>query len=288
MKKITTFFRQQLRIKRTLAAAFVALFLVSCENDVELNDFYPEIVVEGVIENGENPVVLLSQLLPINMNIDSAKVINTVIRWAKVSVSDGEEEEILVGMRNPNNLLQYEYRALHLRGEVGKTYTLSVEYSGRTLTAVTTIPSPPELKNIEIRPSGLSDTLFSVHALINKPENDEEFYFFRVRKDSIGTVFLPCFLSALDSKYLPEQAIEVYNSLQIDKDFSMYFHTQNSYKLRFCRINKSEYIFWKEYFNQILGTTNPIYPVSSSLSSNIQGGLGIWYGCGVSEYEVKF
>lgn len=264
------------------------VLISACEPDMDLNTFEPEIVIEGVVENGEFPTVLISQLIPVDMSLDSAKVSSIPIRWGKVTISDGTTEEILVGMRSPNRLFQYEYSAYHMRGEIGKTYTMKAEYSGRILTAQTTIPTVPELNNIQVSKLENSDSLYSIKASVIDNPAEKNYYLISVKQNKASDVFRPCFLGAIDDADLQtNSSVEILNSIRIVKNYSLYFKSKQSYVLKFSQIGRLEYAFWKDYFNQILGSANPIFPNVKSLSSNINGGLGVFYGCASKNYIVN-
>ncbi|MDR2906918.1 MAG: DUF4249 domain-containing protein [Bacteroidales bacterium] len=268
----------------------LCVFLVfqACKPEVERNSFSPEIVVEGVIENDGYASVILSQLVPVGVKIDSADMTSIPIRGAKVTVSNGEEKEVLTGMRNNDYFLKYEYRTLHLKGEVGKTYTLTVEYSGRKLTAVTTIPSVPELADLQIVDIADSDTLFSLMAKINDNGDEKNYYMFHLKKEELASnTFRPCFLGTVNDEVLQQDTeIPICTPLSVQGEYSVYFSKKEKYRLKLSQIGETEYAFWQSCFNQILGM-NPIYPNMQNLGSNIKGGLGIWYGCGSREYIIN-
>jgi hypothetical protein len=273
---------------RIILFLFVFLAFYACSPEPKLDPFYPEIVVEGFIENDGFARVILSQLVPIGQTIDSADMTSIPIRWAKVTVSNGEEEEILTGMRNDDLFLKYEYRSMHMKGEVGKTYTLTVEYSGRTLTAVTTIPAVPELSDLRIVNVVDSDTLFSLMAKINHNSGERNYYMFHLKNREIASnTFRPCFLGTVSYEMLQHNTeIPIYTPLSVQGEYSVYFSKNKKYVLKFSQIGQVEYIFWQDCFNQIMGM-NPIYPNIQNLRSNIRGGLGIWYGLGSREYVVN-
>ncbi len=122
----------------------------------------PQIVVEGWIEQGAFPVVCLSQTLSLAQTADSIDLSDIPIRWAKVTVSDGTETEVLTGRVNENYTFSYIYTGSKIRGQAGKTYSLKIEYSGRVATAETFIPEPVSLTNIEVRRCEGIDSLIQI------------------------------------------------------------------------------------------------------------------------------
>ena len=81
-----------------------------------------------------------------------------LIRWAKVSVSDGERTVVLTGKFDSRYFPPYVYTTGNMRGEAGKTYTLDVEHRDFHATATTTIPETHRIENLTIKPCADSDT----------------------------------------------------------------------------------------------------------------------------------
>ena len=149
----------------------------------------PQIVVEGWIESDGFPVVIVTSTVPVAeeyMDYDSLS--NYIIRWAKVSVSDGTDEVVLTGKLNNDYFPPYIYTSSRMVGEPGKRYTLKVEYSGRVVTAETTIPKPVPLDWLKVKP--LSNGKVSIVAGLKDDRTSKDQYKFftkRMRKDSIYT-----------------------------------------------------------------------------------------------------
>ena len=70
---------------------------VACDVD-NIPKAKSEMVVEGWIDEGGFPVVILTKSLTISDKYQEADSLSQyLIRWAKVSVSDGEREVVLTG-----------------------------------------------------------------------------------------------------------------------------------------------------------------------------------------------
>ena len=120
----------------------LAIVVISCNNDdfkVGIN-LESKIVVEGWIEEGYAPQLILSSSIPITEVIDSTNVLDHVIRSAKVTVSDGQKVEVLKVKNDKDRLPPFVYYGSEIIGEAGKTYTLKIEYLNRIVSATTTIP----------------------------------------------------------------------------------------------------------------------------------------------------
>src|SRR5690606_28055568 len=146
-----------------VSALFVLIFvLTSCDREVEIDIPASEvqIVVEGSIETGKPPVVLLSKTRGFFQPTNAAEIANSYIDNAEVRVngilldricSDSlptEYETIvseLIGMSmaDLSDLRICAYIGLDpaLTGTENTTYHLSVLTEGRELTAITRIPA---------------------------------------------------------------------------------------------------------------------------------------------------
>jgi len=70
----------------------------SCEKSIPPGE--PRLVVEGWIENGGHPTVLLSESFPVELNkaITAEDMVRNLVKWAKVTVSDGDQTVTLTGV----------------------------------------------------------------------------------------------------------------------------------------------------------------------------------------------
>ena len=74
------------------------LLVLSCTAEEQPGE--TQLVVEGWIENGEHPVVMVSESIGVTTNtpIDAGAMVGHLAKWAKVSISDGENTVLLTGM----------------------------------------------------------------------------------------------------------------------------------------------------------------------------------------------
>ena len=119
--------------------AFVLLLLSGCAKEVMPMD-EPVLVVEGWIDAGGYPVVMLSTTVPAQDDQYIDDLDDHVIRWARVAVSDGEREVVLTGKVDERYTPPYIYTTGKLKGEPGKTNRLTVSYDDFYAEAETYIP----------------------------------------------------------------------------------------------------------------------------------------------------
>lgn len=82
--------------------------------------------------------------------ITTPELVEHVARDAVVTVSDGEKTVQLEGQVNLGIFPPYYFTTTQMKGEVGKTYTLRVEYQDYVATASTTIPQPVPIEKLYV------------------------------------------------------------------------------------------------------------------------------------------
>lgn len=269
---------------------FCLLLLNGCVKTSPLDDFEYKLVVDGWIKEGQVPYVILTQTKPLLSNIDSTSIEDMVIRWAKVSVSDGEETEVLSGRIDKNYFPPFIYRGSRLSGEAGKTYTLKVEYSGQVWTAQTTIP--PSVPLTTLTPEiAANDTLYSIEATFNDPANAKNYYKLFTKVVNKHTRFLSSLMGNFDDNLFNGQSMTVTVNQGIDqrqfKNFESHFHVRDTVLVQFCTLPEFGFRYWTAYENELINGQNPFFPANQNLPTNINnGGIGIWCGYGQRTYSV--
>ncbi len=277
---------------RLYCLLFCLLLSNGCVETSNLDDFEYKLVVEGWIKEGEAPHVILTQNKPLLSNIDSTSIEDMVVRWAKVSVSDGEETEVLSGRIDKNYFPPFIYRGSRLSGEAGKTYTLKVEYSGREWTAETTIPASLPLTAL-VPEIAANDTLYSIEATFSDPANEKNYYKFFTKVVHKNTRFLSSLLGNFDDNLFNGQSMTVTVNQGIDqrqfKNFESHFHIRDTVLVQFCTLPEFGFRYWTAYENELVNGQNPFFPANQNLPTNINnGGIGIWCGYGQKTYSVSY
>lgn len=277
---------------RLYCLLFCLLLFNGCVETSNLDNFEYKLVVEGWIKEGEAPHVILTQNKPLLSNIDSTSIEDMVVRWAKVSVSDGEETEVLSGRIDKNYFPPFIYRGSRLSGEAGKTYTLKVEYSGREWTAETTIPASLPLTAL-VPEIAANDTLYSIEATFSDPANEKNYYKFFTKVVHKNTRFLSSLLGNFDDNLFNGQSMTVTVNQGIDqrqfKNFESHFHIRDTVLVQFCTLPEFGFRYWTAYENELVNGQNPFFPANQNLPTNINnGGIGIWCGYGQKTYSVSY
>lgn len=266
----------------SIYVAFMSVGACTPKLDFGNIDFEPQIVVEGWIENNGRANVLLTQWLPLYSGGEEVPAMDIPIKWAKVTLSDGEREEILVGRVDKDYLTSFVYTSSIIKGEYGKTYYLKVEYSGRTLTAETYIPEPVKIENVTVEK--YEDSLYSITATFKDNPNQKNYYKFFTKVESLNKRFLPSFMSTITDEGSNDNIItlEVNRGMKITEisevKYTPYYHLDDTVAIKLTQISEATFDFWTDYESEIMNGKNPLFPSTTNLKSNIKGGKGIWAG----------
>lgn len=273
----------------------LSAFLTGCEG-VTLPSYDPQIVVEGWIENDGFPIVMLTTTIPVNGSVkDSSDLKDHIIRWGKVSISDGENEVILTGRKDDRYFPPYIYTTSRMKGEVGKEYLLTVEYSGRTVTATTTIPEPVPLEYVrsqKVQDYG-TDPESKRYQIIGGLKDDrtmKNYYKVFTKVSREDSSYVSSFLGLTDDIMLGDGIKEI----PINRGFSIldwknenYFKPNDLVHIRFCTLTPEGWEYWSDFEEIQSLSQNPFFPISTNIRSNIRGGFGYWTGYGSNYYTLQ-
>lgn len=272
-------------IKYTIISLFPFL-CTGCTPDFDFGDidFEPQIIVEGWIENEGVAHVCLTQSLTLSMDSEDTDMSGIPIRWAKVTVSNGTDEEILTGRMDSRYTPPFIYQGNRIKGESGKTYTLKVEYSGRTVTASTTIPTVVPIDQLSVTPCNESDTLYQIQIKFKDNPTQIDYYkaFSQVLPDE--TRFYSSFMGTISDEvlYNHEAKLQVNRGMRYTKlgKYTPYYSINDTVLVKLTHLPEDGFRFWSDYENEIINGKNPLFPSNTNLSTNIRGGKGVWCGYG--------
>lgn len=272
------------RLLRAVPALAVALAFAACERGFG-DAAEPQLVVEGWIDSGGFPVVMLSRTVPITDEYrPTSELADYVERWARVAVADGQREVVLVGRHDADCFPPYVYTTSDLRGEPGHTYRLTVDCTdGTHAEATATIPEPAPIDSFAVEPVAHADSLRQVYAFVGG-RRDSCFYklFTHVLGKPYG--YMSAYLGIAEGRMLPADGKMPVNPgrLNIDSDFTPCFEAGDTVMVKLASITEEAYRFWRDFEDMTTLSRNPLFPVTNNLHSNIDGGLGYWFGYGAS------
>lgn len=260
-----------------------AFAIAACSTD-NTEDIKPKLVVEGWIESGEFPIVMITSTVTPTAEAQKVEDLSKHIeRWAKVSISDGEEEVILTGLISSRYFPPYYYTTGRMRGEVGKTYKLSVDVKGVHAEAYATIPNPLPISDLQPVPYGTGDSLY----LLNARFNANTHYKFFTRIIKTDDVYVPAITGmAVNQEGATEVTIRPGNSLGRPEKRPA-FRKGETVWVKLCTMDASMYNMWKTLDDLIYLSTTPFFTIDTNLPGNVDGAIGYFAGYGRTEYKVE-
>lgn len=267
--------------------------LSACQDSLELDvqDYESKLVVDGWIEQGGFPVVVLTKSAAYFSTIDSVALRELVATRAKVTVSDGEQEEILTLKKNNLYFPPYLYQGNEIKGEAGKTYQLTIETEGKTYKATTSIPPAVKLDSLWFQLSAGKDSLGLMYGRFSDEGSTEDFYRIFTQRKNKDSKFIPIYLSAIGDQYFNGQSftfslLRGAESLSDVKD-DIYFRKGDTVEVKLCTIDRSHFDFWRTLERELYVTGNPFSSSGNEVISNISGeALGVWGGYNPMVYQL--
>ncbi|HUR12375.1 MAG TPA: DUF4249 domain-containing protein [Flavitalea sp.] len=289
-----------LRILTLIASGF---FFISCEKAIT---FRPDqsteaVVIEGIIENNQAPVVILSRSRSFFSAITPAQLAASFIRNAAVTISNGtlthQLKERHLEIAPGYDFYYYSNDSLNaataFKGEFGKTYSLQVNVDGKVFTAQTTIPFLTKMidsiwwKKAPDNPD--SNKVILMARTTDPPGYGNYIRYFTSTNDG---PFYPGITSVYDDQIVDGKTY----SVQIEKgvnrnesiDFENYsfFQRGDTVKVKLTNIDKATFDFWRtmEYSYSSIG--NPFSSPTRVLGNTTGGSLGYFGGYAVQYVQM--
>lgn len=266
----------------------------------------PSFVIEGWIEDGKAPVVMAHKSFVLDEDSKTSTSLQSIITgqmviFGRVAIFDGTDSVILTGRVDTNYMPPYIYTTTEMDGVAGKQYTLVAHYQGFDVKATTTIPAVAKFDSIhahEILPGQMRLTGY-----ISGVENDS--YYMLMAKKIEERQFKLCPLGVISGEqavngkmavtiYCPKfgkLGITINQEDKKDEDSNMRMTFPKSdtqgYSIKLARIDYPAYLYWEQYAAQSTTQGVLFMSVYKNLPSNIDNGLGVWYGMGSSEYHLR-
>lgn len=277
---------------RRLPLLFLLWLLAACTSEVSPDQPDPgRFVVEGWIDSGEAPVVMLTKAYTAQFQYEPVDNLRShLIAGAEVLVEDELGNEVRLDFRHDKHYFPpYIYTTDRMRGVPGCRYRLKVRYQNRFVSGETRIPHPVALEGIDVRPLGGSDTLRGIWARFPQPPDEDTFYRFFVRVEGRDSTFLPALVSGVErdgtTTTLPVmQGRSLFNT---SPGKPLWFNKGDTVHLKFCTLDRKAWEFWSSYDEVNSLGRNPFFPVSWNIPSQLEGAYGYWAGYGTTRYTVQ-
>lgn len=274
----------------TLVLACVLLEIGCTEESDWTESNESKLIVEGWIEDGGFPVVIISRSLLVSTDYqDVHSLSDHIVRWAKVTVSDGSDSVVLTGKYDKGYFPPYIYTTTKIKGEVGKSYYLTAEYKDMRASAKTTIPNIPNNCSFKVEKCTGSDTLFQINARFKDIPMEKNYYQFFTRVGTNTKQYLASYLGSIDDEVLERETnITVYRGHQFrEKGYIPYFLLDDTVSVKFSQVDETSFRIWDSYTKMQSLSSNMFFSTSSDIESNIIGGYGYWCGYGtITNYIV--
>ncbi len=304
-----------------LVLALLVLGLTSCEKDVKINfkGSDPKVVVEGAIEYGLPPYVILTKSIGYFDRIDPTVLQESYLHGAKITVSDAQNSITLKEyvIDTPIGGQSYKFSiysvdltdpfALQFTGKYNTYYTLHIETAdGQVFTAGTKIPQPKPVDTMWVESPANPPRPGAVQLYVQYSDPDTLgncVKYWTQRKyqtyDSligqtkyVNTGFVEGLNSAYNDEIINGATIKIvldagYDRRNPDLDINSYgyFFKGDTIVLKWSAIERSVYDFWSTLDFAYSSTGNP-FASPVQVLGNIKGGaLGVWAGYG-STYDT--
>lgn len=270
-------------LKRLFICIMVLLQISSCERYIDSDGGNSHLVVEGWIDDGGFPVVILTQSLPVNSDyVDMESLGDYIVRWAKVTVSDGAESVVLTGKYDNGYFPPYIYTTGNMRGKAGQSYTLTVEYRDFRATAVTTVPAADMNCTFNVEACDGTDDLFQITANLEDNSAERNFYQIFTRTGTAAKQYQAAYMGSIDSSVFDGRAdIPVWRGRRLqDKDYTPFFMADDTVSVKIAKVDEVSFRIWNSYSKNVSFSNNAFLASQEDMESNISGGYGYWCGYG--------
>lgn len=290
-------------LNRTITVIFASLilFISSCEKEVHIKmvSAPAQVVVQGGIETGMPPYVLLTTSIGFFSNVDLTTLQNSFLHGAVITVSDGSRTVTLKEYPSDTSVasslffiysLDTADHANVMLGEEGKFYTLNIKYNGQTYTSVTKIPVPKPVDSMwfdipQFKNSKTPDSAMQLFINYKDPDTLGNFVRYYTRINSQQYYASDQFNDQVVNGALLTD-IPLYAGYEHVKDAKedslRYFYPGDTVTLKWCEIDKNVYNFWNSFAYAENALGNP-FASPINLQTNItNGALGVWAGYGAT------
>jgi len=280
-----------------------SLQLCSCERAITFPPDVqePKLVVEGIIESGQKPVVYLTRSLDFFSTISREQLAGSFVRNAQVRITDGVNTELLkeYEIQVTNDTLIYYYSIdttggrIGMKGVEGTIYHLNIQTDSKEYTATTTIPVLTKtLDSLYFYPAVVQDDPNKVvlYGRFNDPPGLGNYvrYFTNVN----NSLYLPGLNSVFDDQVVDGKKYNVQIERGVDRnqdvnldDYS-YFNRGDIISIKFCNIDKAVFDFWRTMEYSYASIGNPFSSPTKVVGNVSNGALGYFGGYAVQYTSI--
>ena len=279
---------------------------------IEIPGYKQQLVVDGTIEVGGHPIVILSQSANIFSESYVTTYVNSFVSDADVKVTvDNDtfqlyyilttdlpvsaQKKLAEMMRIEwNELLQLPirvYSSTELVAQAEKTYELIISHQGKIYTAKTYLPEPTPLQSLYWKLEPETVEYGYSWAKLQDPPGQFDAYKWEVRRinkknsEDLDQTFRRGFGAYREDRYFDGLTFDFsYQNPLKRKDsthlelYKRYYRLGDSVVVKFSKMDKKTYDFFDKKSAQMESSDNP-YSTPINIPTNLTGGaLGIWAG----------
>lgn len=308
------YFYQMLPLKKSILVIILLILVASCTKEVKVDipGYAEQLVVDGRIETDGFPVVLLSKSQNVYAPTDLEAYINSFISDAQVSVNNGTSTVILSlipvnslpleSQKTVAEMLKLELNELELLpiqvysstdpsilGEVGKTYTLQIEYNGKSYSGSTSLLTPVALNNLYWKPDDSNSDYGYSWANLTDPAGQFNGYKWeakRINHTSTGEYlddlykragyFKDQYFDGLTFEFAVGNPLKRKDTTHLE-EYRHFYRIGDTVVIKLSRLDYATYDFFDKKSAQLGNGGNP-FATPVNIPSNISGALGIWAG----------
>lgn len=283
-------------MKKLLFLIAIAFVFTSCEKNITLDlpQGESKVVVDGYVETGLPPYIVLSRSSGYFDPINASTINNLPESGASIFISDGL---ITVAMKEIDTTINGTtikgvYAPLDsatnfplMFGTPGRTYSITITTkSGEVLTSSAKLQLPVALDSTWFQVQENKDSLGFAWAHLSDPDTLENCYRWFAKRITKDEQFIAPFGSAVEDKFINGQSFDfAYNRGKIqnstaDDDNNIedgFFKKGDTIIVKFCAVDRGTFEFWRDAENQMANNGSP-FAVPSNVKSNVKGGLGVF------------
>ena len=268
-------------MKQTLYPLILSLSILAAACDDTPPATIQKGVIEGTVSSGDYPVVLFSSSI---VPDKEGSLKDAVVNWGKVTISDGEREVVMTGSPDSRYIPPFRYHTLEMRGEPGKTYTVTATFKDLKVRAVCRMPHPTSIDSVTVAATEI-DTLKAATLHFTCPEDTPAYYYVTLRRPGSDSRSAPGMMGTIKAD-IPGKSYSIPILRPRFRIDSVKYQSQlvvgEEWIVALNRVEKPVYEFWKAYDNMVLFSSSPFLNTSESLPTNIEGGYGVWSPQGTS------
>ena len=264
------------------------MFMLSCVHDPKPSR--DMLVVEGWIEDNDYPMVFVTSSITSTFREQGlTDIMDHLALDAEVKITYAGKSYQLFPKLDPNYLMTIYYTTKNLKGKVGGTYRLDVNWRGLHASGTTTIPEHGSIDSIAVERNKSIDTLYVVKAHIVPTPSEHRYYRFFTQVIGQDKAYTASVNGLYDSELVREEDMIFANrgySNPLDS-VQAYYQLGDSVHVKLASMDSDSYRFWSKYNENIVFGSLAVMPYSTNLEGNLDGALGYFAGYATDVYKIR-